>query len=442
MKSNNVELLKRLDADCFAGKVFFTQLGTVVMKKECLTWKRYNFSELLIDDFLKLINEDIDNAESLVKYDTDNNKFYLIYRKHDVIELDINEEIMKDYCFGKYDNLTSKIHNLYLKSMSMEEKRKLCEKQQEEKNIQLGKIIEKINTTHEVLTPAEARVYLDYLEELKNTNIKIIRGCVTSFLITVIAPITVSVGTLSSILGILVDMPIVGTLCCDFVYAFLTTIIIDLRLDNKRKHRPRYFHAFAAITEFIKDSFKTIKVKMKENKIIEMKSINLRKIEKVDKMVIAKSYSIEEFDKTLEDEKALEQLNLKNEIIKSLDDIVNRISLLNVSDKKELLLDAQRILTQYTERYTSIVNQDDNIIDLDADSFIKLKIDILTEIASLEEKVNDARQREVKIKMVVDESKLLTDKIEVFGELNLMDFEMKKMHGEEREEVMVKKLKV
>ena len=83
------------------------------------------------------------------------------------------------------------------------------------------------------------------------------------------------------------------------------------------------------------------------------------------------------------------------------------------------------MLTEYTERYTNIINQDSSTINIDTniDNFDLLKREMLRKIVDLESRVTEVRQKDVQIKQVTDESRLLTDKIEGFTPLDEIDEE-------------------
>ena len=197
---------------------------------------------------------------------------------------------------------------------------------------------------------------------------------------------------------------------------------------------------YYSINSYVKSVKKEIQEKRKENKLIKAKIDKLNEIENVDKVVIAKSYSAEEFDKTVDGE-TMDSLNLKNSIMKNLDELVNRINLLNPEDKAVFFQEAQIILAEYTERYKKIINQDCNNVDIEADNYMKLKIDTLTRIADLETRVVEVRQKDLELKSITDESKLLTEKIEGFSQLDGLDLELQRTHNIINNKIKVKKLR-
>ena len=72
---------------------------------------------------------------------------------------------------------------------------------------------------------------------------------------------------------------------------------------------------------------------------------------------------------------------------------------------------------------------------------MKLKIDTLTKIADLETRVVEVRQKDLELKSITDESKLLTEKIEGFSQLDSLDLELQRTHNIINNKVKVKKLR-
>lgn len=427
-------ILEQIDAEIFGVKIYITELDTVF-----ITGANDVTKEMLFDEFIKKIEAKVSQETGAIKYDNETNKFYLVeledvpfLAKKKAFELDINEDVMEAYAFGKYNKVTSKLHELYLKSMTNKEKQDLLAKKEQERN----EVITKMNTSHDLPTPAEARIYLDYLEEMERTNAKTIIGDAKSVAATTAIPLTT--GTAMGLFATTIaDATATSVLVTAAGVAFTTLGLMDLYLMAKKDINGDTPFVGSTSKKFIKDSIKDIKEKRKDNKVIRAKASKLYEIENMDKMVMAKSYFIEEFDNTLTEEDKLESLNLKNSIMKNLDEVVNRINLLNPEDKMIFLEEAQAILAEYTERYKEIVNQDKNIIILNPDSFVKLKIDILAKIADLEMKIAEVRQKDVQIKQVTDESRMLTDKIEGFSDI---DIDLQRVQDITKNKVKVKKL--
>ena len=430
------KVLEEMDAKVFGRVIYITELGTVIIANDPLSEK-----EILFDDFVRDLETKIDKEESAVKYDKENNLFYLVERdshhgyRMTAHKLSINEEAMNDYAFGKYNKITSKINELYLRSMSTKEQKEMLAK----KDMERRAIIRKMNYEHEMPTPAEARIYLDYLEELKKNNVKKIQDNTKEILKVYGIPTTTFLSTVVFTGGCLwfVDDSLVlpGCLIGGVLGALPCYFAID-SVDSYINSNTQYYD----ISSYVKSVKKEIQEKRKENKLIKVKIDKLNEIENVDKVVIAKSYSAEEFDKTVDGE-TMDSLNLKNSIMKNLDELVNRINLLNPEDKAVFFQEAQIILAEYTERYKKIINQDCNNVDIEADNYMKLKIDTLTRIADLETRVVEVRQKDLELKSITDESKLLTEKIEGFSQLDSLDLELQRTHNIINNKVKVKKLR-
>ena len=430
--------LEEIDAEIFGKEIYITELDTVIIKVP-----NHDDKEILFDDFIKDLEEKVNKEECTVKFDKVSNKFYLVQKedryyaaKVEACEIKLSEKAINDYIYGTYTNVTSKLNELYLKSLSIEERQKLMAKKEED----LKKIVEKTNVTHELLTPAEARMYLDYLEDLERTNSKIIRDNTISIIGTTTIPILTGtgLGILDSVLG---SSSPYGVIFCAISGTFIAASCADIYLEKVKKEPFENVFGGTVIDSAIR-KIKQNKEKKEENRLIQAKTKKLYELDdRLDKMVIS-NYSLEDFDKTLNEEE-LQSLNLQNSVLNNIDGLVNRINLLNTNDKKIFLKEAIDMLTEYTERYTNIINQDSSTINIDTniDNFDLLKREMLGKIVDLESRVTEVRQKDVQIKEVTDESRLLTDKIEGFTPLDEIDEELLRTKELANKKVKVKTLK-
>ena len=261
------KVLKEMDAKVFGRVIYITELGTVIIANDPLSEK-----EILFDDFVRDLETKIDKEESAVKYDKENNLFYLVERDshHGYImtahKLSINEEAMNDYAFGKYNKITLKINELYLRSMSTKEQKEMLAK----KDMERRAIIRKMNYEHEMPTPAEARIYLDYLEELKKNNVKKIQDNTKEILKVYGIPTTALLSTSALSGGCLwiVDdsLAIVGFLIGGILGALPCYFAID-SIDSYVVSNTDYY----SINSYVKSVKKEIQEKRKENKLIKAK---------------------------------------------------------------------------------------------------------------------------------------------------------------------------
>jgi hypothetical protein len=425
--TNKKELLNRIKAEELNDdKVLFTNVNTVVFIESDGSYSK----ERTFSDFINALRKEIKDNDSVVKYDKEENKFFYINENDYAYEFDIPKEDMINYALGKYNKITSALNDLYLESMSVDEKEKLeKEKKEEEK-----RIVKKAEGTKEELTPIEARIYLDYLKDLKRTNAKIIRKKAVKSTLATLPPFLVGTGVyrlithpaaleandITTATGIIIAKFVAGAFGVSF--GFLAAV-----------GQSEFFGSF---DDFI--TIKEIKKEHKERKLINTKIKSLSQIKNIDKIVPAKACSVEENDET---DEQLKPLNLKNSTMNSIDNLLNRINLLNDKDKMAFLKETQSVLSDYTERYLEIAGRDQNAINIDLESYSELKDEMFRKITDLELRIDEVREKDKEIRDFTSESRLLTDKIEGFTEFNNFENELKKVHDNTMQKVKVKTLK-
>ena len=428
-----LDLLEKIDAQIFGKSIHVTEVGTVITKIA-----HHPEEEVLFDDFIKDLTVKVNKEESAVKYNSEENAFYLVEKekclyvpKMMAYKIDVNEKSMSKYAFGTYDKVTSALHNLYLKSMTNEEKKNMLAKKEQE----IEEVINKINTTHEKLSLAEASIYLGYLEEKKNTNKKDIKDSIKEIAISTMYPVFTG-----ATIGMGGSTP-VETIAAGFLGACLGASLNDGRLI--------FLHGVDGIAiipghttiKYIKESIEKIKAKSQDNRMIKIKESTLKEIENLDRAVPANSYSIEEINNAFTEQEKLELLNITNRVKIYLDKVTNKIALLDsVEDKKKFFAEVKEIMAEYDERYISIASRDKNVINILADDFEELKMDTFEKIADLEFRVHEVKQRDDEIKQVLDETKMLEEKIDGFSQLDNLDLELQKVRDNANKKVKVKKL--
>ncbi len=410
--TNQPKLLDRINALTLDDqKIVFTNINTVVFKES----NGHRSKERTFTDYIHTLRKEIKDKYGAVKYDKQANKFFYININYNAFEFDIPKVDMINYAMGKYNKITSTLNDLYLESMSVEEKEKI----KKEKRIEEKRIVDKAEGTNEELTPIEARIYLDYLKDLKRTNAKTIEKKSIKSALTTLPPILTGTGLYQLIINPSDDIIVK---CFGGVLGVVMALVVIL-IEN----------GIGVFDDYI--TKEEIEKYNEENKLIKTKIKGLSQIENIDKIVPAKAYSTEEIDEQLE------SLNLKNASLKYLDDLVNRINVLNAKDKILFLNEAQNILSNYTEEYTSITNRNPDAINIELGDYMDLKMETYKKIAELELKVNEARQKDIKLNPVTDESRLLSDKIDGLTQLGMIDPDIQKVHDNTMQKVKVKKLK-
>lgn len=390
---------ERLGVNHFGVKIFVSDLGTITRRDD-----NGNDIEEPFDTFAKRLESDINKSKVLVKYDRKTNCFYLIdnnvnYNQRYAYKLDINENIMEEYVFGKYNKVTSKLHDLCIKS----EIKNKADKKEETKIKERHDIVSKATATHEALTPLEARVYLDYLDELNKENAKTAAkeaGKITAIMAPPVITGTAlglvgAIGTATG-LGFAVGIGIAGAVMMATVEE-LTYIFKKIITDD--------YSGYELIFSYVKDSFEKLKEKIENIKLNKVKENELRKIDYVDRIVEA-NYTVEE--------EPVKELNLKDHILDEINKMVDKITYVNPDDRVKLLAEAKALLNTYTERSAKINNRDKdviNIVDDHADNMVSLRIDMCEQLALMEMKVGEIREKDKKTESMNNEAKLLVDKI-------------------------------
>lgn len=406
-KDNKLE--KRLGAEVINNKYFITGLGTIT----------YNGKEYRFDDFIKKVESSIKNGDCSVKYDDGTNRFYLI-RKNGysgnckAAEIDINSKDMEDYVFGKFTKDTLKLHDLYLAS---EMKNDVVSK---EKSIEdrRDEIIEKANKREE-LTPLEAKVYFDYLHDLNKENAKTAAKEAGKIVAVGGTPIVsgtaITASMIAKVVGGAVAIGIPGGLAVSLLTGGLvslaTVLVESLASLGVAMYKDNGDWDPFDIYYICKDAFEELKNKIEDIKVNRTKQKYLNQLHNVDKIVEAESYTVEENEtpKTLE---------LKDKILEQIDGLVNKMAYINPKDRTNMLNNAQELLETYVTRSRNIINQDDSIVNMQADNIVDLRIDMCKKIAKMEIKLNEIRARDKKHETLSSEGKMLSNKIEAIESRN------------------------
>ena len=265
------------------------------------------------------------------------------------------------------------------------------------KEIERKMIIRKMDRGYNMPTPAEARLYLDHLETLKNNNKREIRkdilGAVTAA--------TITPACTMAYFNYLNNTPNDTFLVAlsSILVAALVSTGVDIALYK------------ISDDAYIKEKKDKIKNHKRENRDINFKINCLnKKIENLDKIVISDSYSV--------DEEQSDTLNLEDRVLSSIDKLINQIDSLNVKSKTKYYEEIQNLLVDYTEKYQNIMNKDDSVINIVDDDYFELKDKTIAKIADIELRVKETADKDSNYQTFVDESKLLSEKLDNFVEMN------------------------
>lgn len=237
----------------------------------------------------------------------------------------------------------------------------------EKKEKELKRIIEKASQSHDLLTPFEANIYLNYLEDMKKTNAKIIKDNTTSIVVPLSIPLISGVSL--GVLGYKVTGSPIGLVVGGTGGYFIAAGGVNYYIEKVKKE--------SLLVSDVIDKINENKHKKEENKEIKakMKKIN-------------KTYPN---DSILEPTEELNSINQQNSLLNNVDQLVNKINVLNGEDKKELLEETKKLLTEYVDNYSVITNEDNK----NQDNYSKLKLDTIEKLTDLEIKANEVRENQV-----------------------------------------------
>ncbi len=400
--------------------IFVSELGTVKMKDS-----KGNTSEIPFDEFVRNIDANIKSGTNLVKYDKESNHFYLIEMKRDpnssytynyeAHKLNVDDKSMVDYGLGNYDRTTLMLHNLCLKSGDKQELIMSDENKERFKN----EVILKAESSHEQLTPLEAKVYLDYLKDLDKQHAK--TAAKEAGKITAIAGTPLAGGIVA---GILKGTAIVGTAAglgpaigVGLIGTFLAACIEEIvYLSKNLFHGLSYddegdllYGSPEIVFTNIKYAFEQLKEKIEDIKVNKVKEKYLKQMGG-DKVVMPESVTVEE--------QPVKPLELEDNIMSEINALVDKTAFINPEDREKMLTQAKELLNTYMERSKNIINQDKSIMDPDADNMVNLRIDVCRQLARMEMQLSAIRERDKKHDALNSEGKLLNDKIVEISNIN------------------------
>lgn len=403
-------LEKRLGVIEKTDDIFISSLGVVSGKINMNQNDFYN-KEVTFNEFVKKIDKNIDLGLNKIKYDKASNSFYLIiknsFNHHGGIyrggylvtaptarKLVLDNETMDDYYSGKCNMFTFILDELCKKSQDKDK----TDAENEIIDQKKKELIAKAENNPNKLSLLEAKAYYDYLKDNDKQIIKDITK-ITSKTVVIAGP-PVGVGIITAV-GLFEGHPL--GIVAGVLSAFATTMIEDLVLTfTDKKDEYLIFKSFNYIKEWTKD----VSEKVKKIRINRLKEKGLIKLYSVDKVVMPNSVTV------VSESNEIEELDLDDHIMKELDVMIGKMSSINAKDREILLGEAKSLLNTYIDRKTDIISRDKNNKDYNGDNLISLRNDMCGELAKMEIKLNNIKNIDLKTKKIIDEGKLLTDKIE------------------------------
>lgn len=397
--------------------IFVSGLGTVKMKDS-----KGNTSEIPFDEFIRNIDANIKRGTNLVKYDKESNRFYLIEMKRDpnssytynyeAHKLNVDDKSMVDYGLGNYDRTTLMLHNLCLKSGDKQELISSDENKERFKN----EVILKAESSHEQLSPLEAKVYLDYLKDLDKQHAKTAAkeaGKVTA--VTgppVIGGVAMSASMIAKVIGGAAAVGFAPGIGISVFAGLLTAgaVVLGEELASLFVAMVKDDYEPYKLFSNCREALEVIKEKIEDIKVNRAKEKYLRQTTDVDKVVLADSVTVEE--------QPAKPLELEDNIMSEINALVDKTAFINPEDREKMLTQAKELLNTYMVRSKNIINQDKSIMDPEADNMVNLRIDVCKQLAKMEMQLSAIREKDKKHDALNSEGKLLNDKIAEVSNLN------------------------
>ena len=385
-----------------------------------------DIKEFTFNEFVKKLGKNIDLGLNGIKYDKVSNSFYLIVKNSSrhrggayrggywvtiptARKLVLDDAIMEDYASDKFDKFTLVLDELCKKTQLKDK----IDAENEKKERKKKEMVVKAENSPSKLSLLEAKNYYDHLKDINKQNVKDIAEKTLKIVAVATPPVAVGIAT-----GVTLFAGHPLGIFAGALAAFSITMVEDLVFTFADKN-DKYF--IFKVFNYVKEWAEDISEKVKKVKMNHLKEKGLIKLYSVDKVVIPNSVTvITEPNKT-------EELDLDDNIMKELDVMVDKMASINSKDREILLREAKNLLITYIDRKTSIMSRDKSIIDYDADNLVALRNDMCGELAKLEIRLNDIKNKDLKRKKIIDEGKLLTDKIE-----KIENFESKELKAKRR----------
>jgi len=407
-----------------------------------------NFTEMFIDDFINEIENNLNDKKYDIRYNESKNEFVVIFNEQRYI-LKLDNETMKKYATGNYDQLTLRIKKIIDKAISREERERkkgliisnaevgilpddesveiyLEHLKQQKSKITTKKIIEYFENirgdfaTTQIETPEASYTYKwpfkRYYKTYTGVNDKyrvydgeklrfemVMTGCILSLFL---CGSEAYISTLSN--------PSIETLFNNVapgVIALpLTTLTIPAVSFIKRYFEKR----MKRLKTFINDR------KLKKYKIKEL--TEMLKIGKSTCLTTGKSTSLKEFDSTISMTPIEDIAMFQDNIYQNINDLVNRLTYINKNDRLILAKELKSILDEYNSRVKALEeNLKKGTITLGQDDIVKIKMDIISRIGVVETKLTAIRKKDLESSQRQSEQEIIERKLQQFSEEDITD---------------------
>ncbi len=367
--------------------------------------------EYSFNSYIKEVIKKMEKGQDLIKYDKQNNRFYLVekddknpYTDTNIIyEIGLDPNDMADYATGKYNDMTLKFHGLYLRS----EEISMQNKKEQERIENAEKVIRKANDTNEKLTPKETGIYIDHLQKENRKDTK-------------------DVAKKSAKLAAVTSVPLAGALITGaicfapgaaFAYTALAGALGATMGGLAEGTFNLIVNDYPTLEILPIQSVRTLLGEIREKrKTIKMNKMKAKELMQGD-YVKPNSITI--------NENPIEELDLQDPVMDLINSMVDRLAYVTPQYREPLLIELKAILNTYIERKKDII--DHNVGFERKDDLVTLRNDICKQLAKVEIKMNEVKIKDEKTQTIDKEGELLSNKID---KVNDFDSEINRMLNE------------
>lgn len=383
-----------------------------------------NFDEMFVDKFFEIMDTRLGDNYAIY-YEEYNNRFKVIF---DGVKyyLTLDKVTMDNYAFGNYNNFTLRLKRLIDRVQGIEQEKN----DEEEFTLRKEQILK--DAKKGLVPNDEARKV--YLEHLKNSK-KFSFSKIKSYFSNLIDDFKSSYNLVDNWIWNTNIWPFDGMyeggyyfLSCAMVSFFIALFVtISLTIAEVVSGQFTYKWLYWFLLSLLPQTtylvpvikFLGLQAMMRYERLIafiETKKLSNYKIKQLTeelKIGGIQSNTYDSFDKTLPEPPKEKNNPLEDNILKNLYDIVERLKYINPTDRKVLLDEVRDISSEYVRRLENIKDQDlEDDLKLGEDNYFQLNTDILSRIASLEQRMYQIRMNDVDSENINKQYLTLTNKID------------------------------
>lgn len=390
-----------------------------------------NFEEVTLKDFFAKLEKNIESNDYNVNYDEKTNRFIITYAGTSYI-LELDEKTANNYILGIYNDITLLLRKLANLEDKVTKKNDNIKKYNEQKEIILKNALE-----NNSLPDDNAKmIFLEYLKKSKRFSFKKIKDYFINFKSDIsksynstriirkhIWPFNGDViSTLENIILASLIQTTLATVICLFVkiHAGLEEanrfLLPSMGVGAATPYLIYIIPVGVFLKEQVKNRFQRLINSIKKKKITNRK---IKQLTKELKNSSLDSSNIEYSEGKNNNLSQVEAYEYSDTIYTEINNLANKLIYINVKDRAPIIRELKDILDEYNNRVKKInENSSSEKIELDKDDMIKLKMDIISKISILENKINSLIQENIELNSRAKDQEKIERVLETVADYN------------------------